>query len=73
MQEDFELLESLFVELDPRIDSFTGALFEVHRDGDQYVLLEIAPVTGNRLLKFSSKDRGLVYATFVREMGSTPG
>ncbi len=66
--EDFELLESFFVELDPLENGFIGVLLEVHRRGDRYVLLETAPATGNRLLRFSSKDRKLVYAAFAREL-----
>jgi hypothetical protein len=62
----------LFVEMDPLEDSFSGALVEVHRRGDRYVLLETAPATGNRLLRFSSKDRELVYATLARELGESP-
>ena len=69
ISEDFELLESLFVELDPLEDGFGGVLFEVHRHGDRYVLVEVAPSTGNQLLRFSSKDRELVYAAFARERG----
>ena len=69
ISEDFELLESLFVEMDPLEDGFGGVLLEVHRHGDEYVLLETAPTTGNPLLRFSSKDRGLVYAAFARERG----
>ena len=64
-----ELLEVLFVELDPLEDGFGGVLLEVHRHGDRYVLLEVAPSTGNQLLRFSSKDRELVYAAFTRERG----
>ena len=71
VKEDFELLESLFVELDPLTDGFAGVLLEVHRRGDRYVLIEIAPTTGNRLLRFSSRDRELVYATFTQELGSS--
>jgi hypothetical protein len=70
--QDFELLESLFVELDPLEDGFVGVLLEVYRLGDWYVLLETAPATGNRLLRFSSKDRELVYAAFAKELGGCP-
>jgi hypothetical protein len=31
--ENFEALESLFVELDPLEDRFAGVLLEVHRNG----------------------------------------
>ena len=67
--EYIELLEVLFVEMDPLEEGFSGALVEVHRQGDRYVLLETAPATGNRLLRFSSKDKELVYAAFARERG----
>jgi len=73
ISEDFELLESLFVELDPLESGFAGVLLEVHRHGDRYVLLEVAPFTGNRLLRFSSKDRGLVYAVLDRELDGLLG
>ena len=71
LREDFELLELLFVELDPLIEGFAGVLLEIQRQGDQYVLLGVAPATGNRLLKFSSKDRELVYTAFAREIGGS--
>jgi hypothetical protein len=67
VMEHTELLEVLFVEMDPPEDGFSRTLGEVHRDGDWYVLLEIAPATGNWLLRFSSKDKELVYAVFARE------
>jgi hypothetical protein len=69
LEEDIELLESIFVELDPLADSFAGVLVEIYRQRDRYVLLETAPTTGNRLLSFSSKDRGLVYEALLRELG----
>ncbi len=66
-----ELLESLLVELDPVEDGFTGAFVEVYRHGNRYVLLVTACTTGNRLLRFTSEDRGLVYAFLNRELGGT--
>jgi hypothetical protein len=69
--EDFEFLESLFVGLDPLEDGFGGVLLEIRRRGDEYVLLEMAPTTGNRLLRFSSKDRELVYAALAQELGAS--
>jgi hypothetical protein len=65
--EEFALLESFLVELHPLVG--IGVLLEIHRHGDRYVLLETAPATGNQLLRFSSKDRELVYAAFARELG----
>jgi hypothetical protein len=64
-----ELLEAVVVELDPLEDGFSGALVEVYRRGDRYVLLETASGSGNQLLTFSSKDKELVYAALVRELG----
>ena len=66
--EDIELLELLLVEMDPLQDGFAGVLVEVLRRGDKYFLLEAASATGNRLLAFSSKHKGLVYAVFAREL-----
>jgi hypothetical protein len=71
--EDFELLESLFVELDPLEDGFGGVLVEIQRRRDDYVLLATASATGNRLFRFSSKDRELVYAALARELGAFSG
>jgi hypothetical protein len=50
-------------------------LVEIYRErepsgGYRYVLLETASGTGDQLLKFSSKDRKLVYAACARELGS---
>ena len=52
-------------------------LVEIYREredsGDfRYVLLATATATGNRLFRFSSKDRGLVYAVLVRELIAPP-
>jgi hypothetical protein len=73
IREDFKLLESLFVELDLLEDGFTGVLLEIYRDGDRYVLLKAAPATGNRLLKFSSKDKGPISAVLTGELGGLLG
>ena len=73
IREDFELLESLFVELDPLEDGFVGVLLEIYRHGDRYVLQEVAPATGNCLLRFSSKDRELVSAVLAGELGGLLG
>jgi hypothetical protein len=44
---------------------------EIHRRDDWYVLLGAAPVTGKRLLAFSSKHKELVYAAFARASAAT--
>jgi hypothetical protein len=71
IREDFEFLESLFVGLDALEDGFGGVLLEIHRRGDECILLEMASTTGNHLLRFSSKDRELVYAALVQELGAS--
>ncbi len=58
LREDFELPGSLFVKLDSLENGFSEILLELYRHGDLHALLEIAPTTGNRLLRFSSKDGG---------------
>ncbi len=55
------------MELDPLVAC--GVLLAVHRRGDRYVLLETVPATGNRLLRFSSKDKRLVDTILARELG----
>ena len=72
------LPEQLFVSvvgMDPALDGFSGVLVEIYRHrelsgGERYVLLETAAATGNQLLRFSSKDRYLVYAALSQELGS---
>ncbi len=71
--------EQLFassVSMDPLFDGFSGVLVEIYRERDpsgefRYVLLETACVSGNQLLKFSSKDKGLVYAALARELNAS--
>jgi hypothetical protein len=68
-----EQLFASVVGMDPLLDGFSGVLVEVYRERDpsggyRYVLLETACASGNQLLRFSSKDRGLVYAALAREL-----
>jgi hypothetical protein len=70
-----EQLFTTVVGMDPLLDGFSGVLVEIYRErepsgGYRYVLLETASGTGDQLLKFSSKDRKLVYAACARELGS---
>jgi hypothetical protein len=44
IREDFELLESLFIELNTLEAGFSGVLVETHRRGDRHILLEAAPL-----------------------------
>ena len=62
--------------MDPLLDGFSGVLVEIYRERDpsggfRYVLLETACVSGNQLLRFSSKDKGLVYVALARELDSS--
>jgi hypothetical protein len=66
-----EVLESVFVEMDPVLDGFRGVLVELLSVGESYVLLETAAGTGNRLLRFSSESPDLAYALFEAELGSS--
>jgi hypothetical protein len=70
-----EVLESVFVEMDPILHGFRGVLVELVGVEEGYLLLETAAGTGNRLsgtgnrlLKFSSKSLELVYAFFEAEL-----
>jgi hypothetical protein len=75
------LPEQLFasvVGMDPLLDGFSGVLVEIYREressgGFRYVLLETACATGNQLLRFSSKDRELIYAALAHELGALSG
>jgi hypothetical protein len=71
-----EQLFASVVGMDPLLDGFSGVLVEIYREKDpsggfRYVLLETACVSGNQLLRFSSKDKGLVYAALARELDSS--
>ena len=63
-----EVLESVFVEMDPVLDGFSGVLLELVGMGEGYALLETAVGTGNRLLCFSSERLDLAYALFEEEL-----
>jgi hypothetical protein len=70
-----EQLFTSVVGMDPLLDGFSGVLVEIYREressgGYRYVLLETASGTGDQLLRFSSKDRELVYAACAQELGS---
>jgi hypothetical protein len=59
--------------MDSLLDGFSGVLVEIYREwessgGFRYVLLETTCATGNQLLRFSSRDRDLVYAALARAL-----
>jgi len=68
--EEHEVLESVFVEMDPILHGFRGVLVELVGAGEGYVLLETAAGTGNRLLRLSSESPDLAYALFEDELKS---
>ena len=65
---EHEILESVFVEMDPVLDGFYGVLVELLGVGEGYVLLETAVGTGNCLLRFTSRSPELAYAVFEAEL-----
>ena len=74
LQDAYEVLESVYVEMDSVLDSvlcgFAGVLVELCRKDDRYVLSETAAGSGDRLLEFSSKDERLVRGTFEKELSA---
>jgi hypothetical protein len=70
--ENHEILESVFVEMEPALCGFVGVLVNLSREGEEFVFTETAAGTGNRLLTFSSHDCDLVYRLMWRELGARP-
>lgn len=68
-----EVLESVFVEMEPVQHGFRGVLVELLGEGN--VLLETAAGTGNRLLEFRTRRLRLAGFLFEAELGmaSYPG
>ena len=71
-----EQLFASVVGMDPLLDGFSGVLVEIYRERDpsggyRYVLLETACASGNQLLRFSSKNKGLVYAALAKELDAS--
>jgi hypothetical protein len=69
------LLDARFIELDPLVHGFVGALVELRRVASgNYEVRQRAAVTGNRLFMFTTSDEGRVRALFdsvVREGSQT--
>jgi hypothetical protein len=68
--EDHEILESVFVEMDPTLYGFVGIFVDLCRKGEEFVFTETAAGTGNRLLTFSSRKRELAYRVLRQELGA---
>lgn len=58
------VLESVYIELDPVLEGFSGVLVELVTEGNGYILTETAAGSGDRILRFSSTDLSLVYEMF---------
>jgi len=65
-----EVLESVFVEMDPLVEGFRGVPVELVGVGEGYVLVETAAGTGNRLLEFHTRNPLLARSLFESELGS---
>jgi hypothetical protein len=63
-----EVLESVFVEMDPVLHGFAGVLVELSRVGEGYTVLETAAGSGDRLLDFFSESEPLARALFDAEL-----
>ena len=68
--EDHEILESVFIEMDPAVCGFVGVFVDLWRRGGEFVFTETAAGTGNRLLTFSSRDREAAYRLLREELGA---
>jgi len=63
-----QVLESVFVEMDPALCGFAGVFVELCRTGDGFIVIETAAGSGNRLLRFRTKERDLAYSVLRREL-----
>ena len=68
--ERHEVLESVFVEMDPILDGFRGVLLELLGVAEGYVLLETAVGTGKRLLEFRTRRLRLARSILEAELGT---
>ena len=68
LAEEHEVLESVMVGMDPVLAGFAGVLVELVFGGERYALAEIALGSGNRLLRFRSRDPGAAYALLEAEL-----
>ncbi len=61
------------VDLDPVCDGFSGVIVELLREGDSYVVLHSAEVTGNRLLRFVTASERSALEIFEGKKGAPDG
>lgn len=67
--EGHEVIEAVFVEVDPLQEGFCGVLVELVATGEGYAVVETAAGTGNRLLLFRNANRALARSVFEAELG----
>lgn len=72
LSDEHEVLESVVVGMNPALDGFAGVLVELVFDGERYVLAETALGSGDRLLRFRSRDLGQAYALLAAELTGPP-
>jgi hypothetical protein len=68
MAEEHEVMEAVFVEMDPVRDGFAGVLIELVALGESYALVETAAGSGNRLLEFRTRSTELARSLFEAEL-----
>ena len=66
--EDYEVRESVVVEMYPTLDGFAGVPVERVFVGEGHVLAETALGSGNPLLRFCSRDPRPAYALLASEL-----
>ena len=59
-----ELLDIERIELDPVCHGFHGAVVELLVEGDHFVVRQTATLTGNPLLRFTTKSEELARSLF---------
>lgn len=61
---ELDLLESVYIEMDPVLEGFEGVPVELTGNRHRYVLIETARGSGNRLFQFDSANYRLIYEIF---------
>lgn len=67
------VLESVYVEMDPVLEGFEGALVELVFNECHYVLTETALGSGNRIFTFVSSNYGFAYRLFLEHTTAASG
>ncbi len=70
--EEHEIIEAVFVEMDPLREGFAGVLIELVAVGESYALVETAAGSGNRLLEFRPQSPQLARSLFEAKLRPAP-